>query len=91
VIIPIVLVLQFVSGVYVTFSQLPEWLQNAASVLPLKWMAQGMRSVFLPNTFAAQEQTGSWDLCTVAIVLAAWLVIGLVGSRLSFRWIRKDS
>jgi ABC-2 type transport system permease protein len=91
VIIPIVLVLQFVSGVYVTFSQLPGWLQNAASVLPLKWMAQGMRSVFLPDAFAAREQTGTWDLGTVALVLAAWLVIGAVGSRLAFRWIRKDS
>jgi ABC-2 type transport system permease protein len=84
-------VLQFVSGVYVTFSQLPEWLQNAASVLPLKWMAQGMRAVFLPDAFAAQEQTGTWDLGTVALVLAVWLVLGLVGSRLAFRWIRKDS
>jgi ABC-2 type transport system permease protein len=91
VIIPIVLVLQFVSGVYVTFSQLPEWLQNASSVLPLKWMAQGMRAVFLPDAFAAQEQTGAWDLGTVALVLAVWLVVGLIGSRLAFRWIRKDS
>jgi ABC-2 type transport system permease protein len=91
VIIPIVLVLQFVSGVYVTFSQLPQWLQNAASLLPLKWMAQGMRAVFLPDAFASQEQTGRWDLGTVAIVLAVWLVVGLIGSRVAFRWIRKDS
>ena len=48
VIIPIVLVLQFISGVYLTFTSLPEWLQNVASVFPLKWLAQGMRSVFLP-------------------------------------------
>ena len=91
VIIPMVLVLQFVSGVYVTFAALPDWLQNAASVFPLKWMAQGMRSVFLPEAFAAQEQTGTWDLGTTALVLGVWLVAGVIACRFAFRWIRKDS
>ena len=91
VIIPIVLVLQFISGVYLGFSMLPEWLQNVASVFPLKWMAQGMRSVFLPESFASVEQTASWDLPNVALVLAIWLVAGVVASRLTFRWIRKDT
>ncbi|WP_309615425.1 ABC transporter permease [Salinibacterium sp.] len=91
VIIPIALVLQFISGVYLGFSQLPEWLQNVASVFPLKWMAQGMRSVFLPENFAAIEQGGTWDLPGVAIVTAIWLVVGLAATRMTFRWIRKDS
>lgn len=91
VIIPITLVLQFISGVYLGFSQLPEWLQNVASVFPLKWMAQGMRSVFLPDSFKAVEVGGTWDLGGVAIVTAIWLVVGLVATRLTFRWIRKDS
>lgn len=91
VIIPIVLVLQFISGVYLQFTMLPEWLQNVASVFPLKWMAQGMRAVFLPSEFASAEQGGSWNLGWVAIVLALWLVVGLVLCRFTFRWIRKDS
>ena len=91
VIIPIVLVLQFISGVYLTFTSLPSWLQNVASVFPLKWLAQGMRSVFLPSTFEAAEQGASWNLPGVAIVLGIWLVVGLVLARLTFRWIRKDS
>lgn len=91
VIIPIVLVLQFISGVYITFSGLPSWLQNFASVFPLKWLAQGMRSVFLPSTFQAAEAGGSWNLAGVAIVLGIWLVAGLIVTRLTFRWIRKDS
>jgi ABC-2 type transport system permease protein len=91
VIIPITLVLQFISGVYLGFSQLPEWLQNVASVFPLKWMAQGMRSVFLPESFAILEQNESWDLGGVAIVTGLWLVVGLIVCRLTFRWIRKDS
>ncbi len=90
VIIPITLVLQFISGVYLSFSQLPEWLQNIASVLPLKWMAQGMRAVFLPDGYEVLEPGSSWDLPGVALVTAIWLVVGLVACRLSFRWIRKD-
>jgi len=90
VIIPIVLVLQFISGVYLRFTDLPEWLQNVASVFPLKWLAQGMRAVFLPEDFAALEPSGSWDLPLVALVTGLWLVVGLVLARLSFRWIRKD-
>ena len=90
VIIPIVLVLQFISGVYLSFAMLPDWLQNVASVFPVKWIAQGMRSVFLPDSFAAQEQSGGWDLSTVALVLVVWAVVGLVLTRLSFRWVRRS-
>jgi len=84
-------VLQFISGVYLQFSLLPGWLQNFASVFPLKWLAQGMRSVFLPDSFKSVEQNESWDLGTAAIVLVVWLVAGLVAARFTFRWIRKDS
>jgi len=91
VVIPIVLVLQFISGVYLRFNILPEWMQNLASVFPLKWMAQGMRSVFLPDAFKVLEQNGEWELGWVAFFLVAWLVIGLIVSRLTFRWIRRDA
>ncbi|MFZ4894448.1 ABC transporter permease [Plantibacter sp. Mn2098] len=90
VVIPIVLVLQFISGVYLSFTMLPTWLQNVASIFPLKWIAQGMRSVFLPETFAAQEQNGVWDLGWVALILAVWCVLGLVLCRVTFRWIRRQ-
>ena len=90
VIIPIVLILQFISGVYLAFNLLPTWLQNVASVFPLKWIAQGMRSVFLPASFESQEPSGSWQLGLIALVLAIWLVAGLIVCRVTFRWIRKD-
>ena len=91
VIIPIVLILQFISGVYLRFSDLPDWLQNVASVFPLKWLAQGMRAVFLPENFEAFEPGESWNLVGVALATGIWLVLGLVLARLTFRWIRKDS
>ena len=91
VVIPILLVLQFISGVYLQFSGLPSWMQNIASLFPLKWMAQGMRAVFLPESFAALEPSGAWDLGLVALVLLGWLVVGLVLSLVTFRWIRRDA
>ena len=91
VIIPITIVLQFISGVYIGFNNLPTWLQNVASVFPLKWLAQGMRSVFLPDSFKSVEVGGTWNLTGILIVTAIWLVAGLILCRISFRWIRKDS
>lgn len=90
VIVPILLVLQFISGVYFRFTDLPAWLQDVASVFPVKWVAQGMRAVFLPERFASVEQTGTWDLGTTAIVLVAWTVVGLVVAAATFRWVRRD-
>jgi ABC-2 type transport system permease protein len=91
VVIPIVLLLQFISGVYLQFSMLPEWLQNVAAIFPLKWMAQGMRAVFLPESFSMLEQTEDWNLAWVAIIMAVWFVVGLLLCALTFRWIRKDT
>lgn len=85
---PIVLFLQFISGVFVVFTQLPGWLQSVAEVFPLKWLAQGMRAVFLPEEFAAQEVRASWEHGTIGIMLAVWVVIGLVLARTTFRWQR---
>jgi ABC-2 type transport system permease protein len=90
VIIPIVLVLQFISGVYIQFSMLPDWLQQIANVFPLAWLAHGMRAVFLPDAYASLEAGGEWNLAGVAIVCGIWLVAGLVLTRVTFRWIRKD-
>jgi len=83
---PIALVLQFISGVFFLFSQVPTWLQTVAAFFPLKWMAQGLRSVFLPDALAAQEPAGSWELGRVALVLAVWCVAGLLLCVLTFRW-----
>jgi ABC-2 type transport system permease protein len=91
VIIPIVLVLQFISGVYIAFTGLPDWLQTVASVFPLKWLAQGMRAVFLPEEAAAAEATGDWDLGGIALATSIWLVVGLIACRATFRWNRRDA
>ncbi|MCO1657259.1 ABC transporter permease [Pseudonocardia humida] len=83
------LALQFVSGVFVTpITALPDGLVTTASFFPVKWMAQGFRSVFLPDSMAAYEPAGTWELDRVALVLGAWCVIGLVLCLTTFRWRR---
>ncbi|MDH2429984.1 ABC transporter permease [Sphaerisporangium sp. TRM90804] len=79
-------VLQFISGVFVPFTQLPEWLITIASVFPLKWMCQGFRSVFLGDAGAALELTGSYELDRAALVLGAWVAGGLILCLTTFRW-----
>jgi len=88
---PIVLVLQFTSGVFFVFSQLPHWMQVFASFFPLKWLAQAMRSVFLPDAAAAMEVAGGWELGACAAMLALWCVIGLVLAIVFFRWTPRGS
>jgi ABC-2 type transport system permease protein len=87
---PVVLVLQFTSGVFVIFTDLPGALQRLGEAFPLKWLAQGMRSVFLPEDFAMAEARQSWEHPATAVVLALWLIIGLVVAVRTFRWLRLD-
>jgi ABC-2 type transport system permease protein len=79
-------VLQFISGVYVPFTVVPAWMRDVASFFPLKWMAQGMRSVFLPEQAAALEPAGSWEHGLTALVLAVWIAAGLALCAKTFRW-----
>jgi ABC-2 type transport system permease protein len=83
---PFALLLQLISGVFFRFNELPSWMQTVASLFPLKWMAQGLRSVLLPDVLAAEEPAGSWELGRVALVLAAWCVVGLFLCVATFRW-----
>lgn len=85
------LVLQFISGVYFAFTDLPDWLKQVASVFPLKWIAQGMRSVFFPNDWQTQEMAGTWEPGRTGLVLAAWLVVGLVVCARTFRWTKRGT
>ncbi|MEY3454418.1 MAG: hypothetical protein RLZZ147_543 [Actinomycetota bacterium] len=86
---PIVIILQFFSGVFFVFTSLPIWMQQFAAIFPLKWLTQGMRSVFLPEDFATQEVAGSWEIGKSALVLILWLIVGLVISIKTFKWSRE--
>ena len=85
---PIVIILQFFSGVFFVFTQLPSWMQQVAAIFPLKWLTQGMRSVFLPDSFAGQEVAKSWETEKTLAILLVWLAIGIFFSVRKFKWDR---
>ena len=66
-------------------------MQELAAIFPLKWMAQGLRSVFLPQALALEEPAHSWELGRVALVLGIWCVVGLVLCVRTFRWQNKGA
>jgi ABC-2 type transport system permease protein len=80
--------LQFVSGIFISFNQLGKGMRTFSGLFPLRWLAQGMRSVFLPDGYArAAEEHMSWQHGRMALTLAIWLVIGAVLCLTTFRWV----
>ena len=84
----IALVLQFFSGVFFVFTELPTWMQQVAAFFPLKWMTQGLRSATLPEGAEVAEVAGSWEHGTTAVVLLVWIVLAVVVGARTFRWRR---
>lgn len=88
VVVPVVVLLQFISGVYIQVDVLPDWLRHTAAIFPVAWISRGMRSVFLPSDFASVEIGGAWELPSVALALSTWFVIGLLAAATTFRWVK---
>lgn len=86
---PPFLVLQFISGVFFPLTQLSPGLRDIGGIFPLKWMCQGLRSVFLPDSAQQYEPSHSWQLPLVALILVIWLVGSLTLAVRTFRWREK--
>lgn len=78
--------LQFLSGTYVPLMALPPWMLTVGSIFPVKWMAQGFRSVLLPSNMVVFEPAGSWEHWHIFFVLMAWSAGGLIACLAVFRW-----
>lgn len=85
---PVVIILQFFSGVFFVFTELPSWMQQIAAIFPLKWFTQGMRSVFLPDGFAEREIVGNWETGRTFAIIGAWLIAGTILAIRTFKWDR---
>jgi ABC-2 type transport system permease protein len=85
---PPYLILQFISGVFLQYNQVPGFLQAVASLFPLKWMVQGYRYVFLPEWVAQDDYGGGWHVEQVFAVLAVWFVASFLLARVFFKWNR---
>jgi ABC-2 type transport system permease protein len=71
-----VVILGFVSGVWIPIDQLPTWLEAVGRVFPLYHLALGLQTALCPDA-----KTLGLELGNVA-VLAAW---GLIGARVAAR------
>jgi ABC-2 type transport system permease protein len=85
---PVVIILQFFSGVFFIFTDLPRWMQQIAAIFPLKWLTQGMRSVFLPDSFATREIAANWEVGRTFAIIGIWLVVGTFLAVRTFSWDR---
>lgn len=81
------IVLEFISGIFVVpITALPAWMIRVASIFPVKWLAQGFRSVFLPGNLSVLEAAGQWEHARTALILGVWCLAGLVLCLVTFRW-----
>lgn len=86
------LVLEFMSGIFIVpITTLPRWMVDVASLFPLKWIGQGMRSVFLPDGMMSMEEAGTWEHGMTAVALGAWCLLGLALCLVTFRWTNRDN
>jgi ABC-2 type transport system permease protein len=85
---PVVIILQFFSGVFFIFTDLPQWMQQIAAIFPLKWLTQGMRSVFLPDSFATREIAQNWETGRTFAIIGLWLIVGVILALRTFKWDR---
>ncbi|WP_406313079.1 ABC transporter permease [Streptosporangium sp. NBC_01639] len=74
------MVLMVTSGVMVPITFMPEAVQWISQAFPLYWQGLGLRAAFMPDTMLAAEIGRSWRLPWVAVVLAAWTVVGMLAA-----------
>lgn len=80
------IVLQFISGIFLPFSDLSGTLKTISGLFPLRWLAQGMRSVFLSDGYQIKEEHMSWQHGRMFITLTIWLVVSLALCLTTFKW-----
>jgi ABC-2 type transport system permease protein len=75
-----VVILSFISGVFIPVEQLPDWLVEIGNVFPLAHLAKGLQTVLSPST------TG-WGLNGEDVaILAGWGIAALLVAARYFSW-----
>jgi ABC-2 type transport system permease protein len=80
------IILEFISGVFIPFTELPNWMTTIASIFPLAWMMEGFRAALLGAPGTILQRSGSYNLPLAALVLGAWSIGGFVLCLKTFRW-----
>lgn len=71
--------LLFLSGIFFPISFMPEWLQPVAALMPLTYLADGLRQVMVGGSAYA-------PLGIDILVLSVWLIVCFLLSARFFRW-----
>ena len=71
--------LMFLGGIFFPNSMLPNWLGNAAKVLPSTQMGDALRAV-------VYNSAGIGDIWQKLLIMGAWIAVCLVISIRFFRW-----
>jgi ABC-2 type transport system permease protein len=80
------LVLEFISGVFVPVTALSHNVYAFAGLFPLRWIVEGYQSALLPSYFQYVQPNRVWDHGRMALVLVIWCLVGVVLSARTFRW-----
>jgi len=75
----------FISDVFYSVADAPDWLQKFAGIFPIKHLANALQVAFSPET------TGAGFSGKDLLVLAAWCVVGVVLATRNFRWESRSS
>lgn len=80
------MILQFISGVFLPFNNLPAWIQYIASIFPLKWICQLTRYALLPDNYVQYEASHSWQILQGYTILIIWCIICVFLITRRFKW-----
>lgn len=75
-----VVILSFISGVWIPVDQLPQWLEAVGKLFPLYHLALGLQTTLAPGTSGSGLELGN------VAALAIWAVIGIRLASRRFRW-----
>ena len=75
-----VVILAFVSGVWIPIDQLPHWLEEVGRIFPLFHLAVGLQNTLSPEATGLGLEGGN------VAVLAAWALAGIWVATRRFRW-----
>ena len=85
------LVLQFISGVFFVFDELPPGCSTIGASSRSSGSPRACARCFYPADFASAEMAGSWETGRTSLVLLAWAVGGLVLCVLTFKWFKRGT
>lgn len=75
-----VVILSFISGVWIPVDQLPSWLESVGKVFPLYHLALGLQTTLAPGAVGSGLEAGN------VLALVAWALIGIRIAARRFRW-----